>query len=167
MILETSDSKGKLEKVFSREKVNQSCKIQVKTVEKTKRKLSKLIVVIQVPRFKRERENCSLSSKNSPKSVDLMLMKCIITFRIKKKQMKRFSKPWPFRKKVRNRSFKYRKTLEIQPKSSEGASKVEIPQPSKFESSGNNPTLKVIMLVKYHKRFAESAPADNWLLRQR
>jgi hypothetical protein len=26
--------------------------------------------------------------------------------------------------------------------------------------------LKVIMLVKYHKRFAESAPADNWLLRQ-
>jgi hypothetical protein len=56
MILETSDSKGKLEKVFSREKVNQSCKIQVKTVEKTKRKLSKLIVVIQAPRFKRERE---------------------------------------------------------------------------------------------------------------
>jgi hypothetical protein len=56
MILETSDSKGKLENVFSREKVNQSCKIQVKTVEKTKRKLSKLIVVIQVPRFRRERE---------------------------------------------------------------------------------------------------------------
>lgn len=56
MILETSDSKGKLEKVFSREKVNQSFKIQVKTVEKTKRKLSKLIVVIQVPIFKRERK---------------------------------------------------------------------------------------------------------------
>jgi hypothetical protein len=65
------------------------------------------------------------------------------------------------RKKVRNRSFKYRKTLEIKPKSSEGASNMKIPQPSKFESSGNNPTLKVIMLVKYHKRFAESAPADN------
>jgi hypothetical protein len=55
MILETSDSKGKLENVFSREKVNQSCKIQVKTVEKTKRKLSKLIVVIQGPDL-RERE---------------------------------------------------------------------------------------------------------------
>jgi len=60
MILEMSDSKGKLEKVFSREKVNQSCKIQVKTVEKTKRKLSKLIVVIQVPRFKRERKKLLL-----------------------------------------------------------------------------------------------------------
>jgi hypothetical protein len=60
MILETSDSKGKLEKVFSREKVNQSCKIQVKTVEKTKRKLSKLIVVIQVPRVRREREKLLL-----------------------------------------------------------------------------------------------------------
>jgi hypothetical protein len=90
MILETSDSKGKLENVFSREKVNQSCKIQVKTVEKTKRKLSKLIVVIQAPRFKRERENCSLSSKNSPKSVNLTLMKCIITFRIKKKTSEAF-----------------------------------------------------------------------------
>jgi hypothetical protein len=94
MILETSDSKGKLENVFSREKVNQSCKTQVKTVEKTKRKLSKLIVVIQGPDLReREKKNCSLSSKNSPKSVDFMLMKCIITFRIKKKQMKRFSKP--------------------------------------------------------------------------
>jgi len=56
MILETSDSKGKLENVFSRKKVNQSCKIEEKTIEKTKRKLSKLIVVIQVPRFRRERE---------------------------------------------------------------------------------------------------------------
>lgn len=32
----------------------------------------------------------------------------------------------------------------------------------KIESTGNNPHLKVIMLVKYHNRFAEwSAPADT------